>query len=121
MATYSNLIIDQGSDFTFSVELDNLTGGDANIAGYTGAGRIRKHYESSPASASFSIKGSVSNSPTFSSSDTGVTAVLSAVQTSSLKSGRYVYDIEIRNSPAVIRVLEGQIEVTPRVTRSTET
>jgi hypothetical protein len=121
MATYSNLTIDQGSDFTFNVELDNLTGGDANIAGYTGAGRIRKHFESSPASASFSIKGNISTSTTFSGADTGLIAVLSATQTSSLKSGRYVYDIEIRNSPAVIRVLEGQVEVTPRVTRSTET
>jgi hypothetical protein len=34
-----------------------------------------------------------------------------------LKSGRYVYDIEIyRASPAeVIRVLEGQVEITPSV------
>jgi hypothetical protein len=34
-----------------------------------------------------------------------------------LKSGRYVYDIEIASSSETIRVLEGIITVTPEVTR----
>jgi len=48
---------------------------------------------------------------------------LTAAQTSAFKAGRYVYDIEIRKSSTgeVNRVLEGQVEITPRVTLSTET
>jgi hypothetical protein len=44
---------------------------------------------------------------------------LSAVQTSAMRAGRYVYDVEIVDSIGnVTRVVEGQLEVTPRVTRS---
>jgi hypothetical protein len=37
-----------------------------------------------------------------------------------MKPGRYVYDIEIKNGAdgTITRVLEGQVEVTPGVTRS---
>jgi len=37
-----------------------------------------------------------------------------------LKAGRYVYDVEILSNdspPIVTRVIEGQIDITPRVTR----
>lgn len=47
---------------------------------------------------------------------------LTAAQTLALKPGRYVYDVIIADNPeitlAVIRVLEGQIEVTPAVTKT---
>ena len=45
---------------------------------------------------------------------------LTAVQTNALKAGRYVYDVEItKTSDAeVTRVVEGQIDVTPGVTRA---
>ena len=120
MATYSNIFIDQGSDFTATIDLDNVTGGDATITGYSGAGRVRKTYNLSPANASFTIVGSSSNAATFTSADKGIKITLSATSTTSLNAGRYVYDVEIRSGSSVIRVLEGQVEVTPRVTRSTE-
>ena len=48
-----------------------------------------------------------------------VVASLTAAQTAAIKPGRYVYDIEILSgaaTPIITRVLEGQIDVTPRVT-----
>ena len=42
---------------------------------------------------------------------------LSAAQTTAMKAGRYVYDLEITSSGgAVSRVVEGQLEVNPGVT-----
>lgn len=108
MATYSNLFIDQGSDFNFSVDLAT-EGASVNLAGYSARGQIRKSYTSTTAT-DFTI--------TIDDSDT-LSASLSAAQTGALKPGRYVYDIEILSGdaiPIVTRVVEGQIDVTPRVT-----
>ena len=108
MATYSNLFIDQGSDFNFSVDLAT-EGASVNLAGYSARGQIRKSYTSSTAT-DFSI--------TINDSDT-LSASLTAAQTGAFLPGRYVYDIEILSgdaTPIVTRVVEGQIDVTPRVT-----
>jgi hypothetical protein len=109
MATYSNLFIDQGSDFNFSVDLTSAAG-SVDLTSHTGRGQIRKSYTSSTA-IDFAISIDVDNSE--------VLASLSAEQTGAMKPGRYVYDIEILSAaatPIVTRVLEGQIDVTPRVT-----
>ena len=123
MATYSNIFIDQGSTFTFTVDLNEATSGsDATLTDFVGAGRIRKSHGSTNAAATFSIVGDVSGATTFTSSDKGIVVSLTAAQTSAIKAGRYVYDIEIRKASTseVNRVLEGQVEITPRVTLSTE-
>jgi hypothetical protein len=109
MATYSNLYIDQGSDFDFTVDLSTTTG-TLDLTNYTSRGQIRKSYFSTN-SVSFDISINVSESE--------LNASLTAAQTGSLKAGRYVYDIEILSAdatPVVTRVIEGQIDVTPRVT-----
>ena len=47
-----------------------------------------------------------------------VTISMTAAETAALKSGRYVYDIEIASSSETLRVLEGIVTVTPNVTRA---
>jgi hypothetical protein len=109
MATYSNLFIDQGSDFNFSVDLTSAAG-SVDLTSYTGRGQLRKSYTSSTA-VDFTISIDVANSE--------VNASLTAAQTAAIKPGRYVYDVEILSgaaTPIITRVLEGQIDVTPRVT-----
>ena len=109
MATYSNLFIDQGSDFNFTVDLSTTTGA-VDLTDYTSRGQIRKSYTSST-SVDFTISIDVSESE--------LACSLTSAQTSSLKAGRYVYDIEILSgdaTPIITRVVEGQIDVTPRVT-----
>ena len=111
MAVYSDLSIDQGTDFTAEVQIDDTDGTTANLTGYTVAGQIRKSYDSTTYTA---FSASVSNA-------TGgtVSIALTAAQTNALASGRYVYDVEITSSGGVVtRVLEGQVEVTPGVTRA---
>ena len=47
-----------------------------------------------------------------------VSIALTAAQSNAMKSGRYVYDVEITASGgAKTRVLEGQVEITPGVTK----
>lgn len=111
MATYTNLFIDQGSDFSFTHDL-STTVGPLDLTSYTARGQIRKSYISSTW-VDFDISINVS--------DSELTCSLTAEWTSLLKYGRYVYDIEILSGddPAVVtRVVEGQVDVTPRVTHN---
>ena len=110
MAVYANLLVDQGSDFTADISVVN-DAGSVDISSYTYRGQIRKTYMSSTAVDFYTS--------TTNPSDGQLTISLSAAQTSGMKAGRYVYDVEIVDGIGnVTRVIEGQLEVTPRVTRS---
>lgn len=108
MATYTELYIDQGSDFTFNIDLDK----DIDLTGYTAVGQIRRCWGSTDP-----IDFDLFINPT--PGDPELTATLTSAQTALLRRGRYLFDIEIRSgdpTPIVTRVLEGQIYVNPRVT-----
>jgi hypothetical protein len=109
MAIYSDITIDRGSTYTETVVVSGANGNIMNLTGYSARGKIRKSYTSST-SVDFTI--TIPN-PTFGE----LVVSMTSTNTLQLKSGRYVYDIEIyRASPAeVIRVLEGQVEITPSV------
>lgn len=110
MAIYSNLTIDQGSNFLVYVDITDASGNPLDLTGYTVAGQIRKTYTSLTA---------VNFNATVNSAIDG-TIALSLVDsiTNDMKPGRYVYDVEIlANSGSRTRVLEGQVEVTPGVTQ----
>jgi len=109
MANYSNLFVDQGSDFNFTVDLIP-TVGSIDLTNYTHRGQLRKTYTSTNA-IDFTI--SINNT------NKELSGSLTSAQTSALKAGRYVYDIEILSAdatPIVTRVVEGQVDITPRVT-----
>ena len=110
MAILANLFIDQGTDFSITVDVTDSNGAVLNMTGYSSAGQIRKTYESSTVSATFTTSiSAVAGQVTLSLTDT-VTSALSA--------GRYVYDLNVTSSGGVTtRVVEGQAIVTPGVTR----
>tara|TARA_R110000772_G_scaffold35266_3_gene85159 strand:+ start:368 stop:703 length:336 start_codon:yes stop_codon:yes gene_type:complete len=110
MAVYSNMTIDQGTDFSSAIDVTDADGDAVNLTGYTVAGQIRKTYTSSTA---VDLTCAVSNATS------GIVSVaLTAAQSNAMKSGRYVYDVEITSSGgAKTRVLEGQVEITPGVTQ----
>ena len=112
MAIYSNLSVDQGSTFSVEIDVTDSEGDALNLSGYQVAGQIRKTYTSS---TSTSFESSVLN-------ETGgvVRIKLSASTTNNMKPGRYVYDVEITKTTTgeVTRIVEGQIEVRPGVTRA---
>ena len=111
MAIYSNLTVDQGSTFSAFVDVTDADGDALDLAGYTVAGQIRKSYSSTTAvdftaAVSSAINGTIQ-------------LTLSDTVTNGMKAGRYLYDVEITSSAGeVTRVLEGQVEVTPGVTRA---
>jgi hypothetical protein len=112
MAIISNIIIDQGSTFQADIDVTDSAGDALNLTGYTVAGQMRKTYTSTTAT---NFTGQVQSAP-----GGTVRISLSATQTNALKAGRYVYDTEITKTATgeVTRVIEGQVDVTPGVTRA---
>ena len=109
MAVYANLTVDQGTDFSSAIDATDSHGDPVSLVGYTVAGQIRKHYNSST---------KVDFVATVSNATAGIVSLsLSAATTNAMKAGRYVYDVEIDLNGTKTRVLEGQLEVTPGVTR----
>ena len=111
MAVYANLTIDQGSDFFSSVSVEGANGLPFDLTGYTARGHIRRSYQSQTAYPFTALV----NDPT----DGEIEISLGNTATSQMKAGRYLYDIEITKTSTGerTRVVEGQVEVTPGVTR----
>ncbi len=111
MAIISNLVIDQGASFSADIDVTDSDGDALNLTGYTAAGQMRRTYTSTTA---INFTGSIQ-----SASQGTVRIALTATETNGIKAGRYVYDVEITNASTqeVIRIVEGQVEVTPGVTR----
>ena len=110
MSQLVNLVIDQGSDFVATLDVEDSIGNALDLTPYDVRGQIRKSYTSSTAT-DFSC--------TKTDNQGEVKLALTNTQTSLLRDGRYVYDIEIVHSilGTVIRVVEGQVTVTPRTTK----
>ena len=110
MAIISNIFIDQGSDFSLTVDVQNALGNALDLTGYTIAAQMRKPYGSTNASATFSTSHNGANGQVVMQLTDSVTAALDA--------GRYVYDLNITSGAGdKTRVVEGQAIVTPGVTR----
>ena len=86
MAIKANLIVDQGTDYSTSINLTDADGNIVSLTGYTANGQIRKTYSSSNA-ISFGI--------VLESSNGIVQLSLTDTQTANLVSGRYVYDVVV--------------------------
>ncbi len=109
MATRVNIIIDQGTDFSTSINLTDSSGTNLNLTGYSAASQIRKTHSSSNSTA-FTCTLTTANSTLTLALNNSVTAAMSA--------GRYVWDAELTDSSGSIsRILEGMVTVTPEVTK----
>ncbi len=109
MATIQNLYIDQGTTYSLTITVSDQNGDVKDLTDYAVSAQMRKSYYSSTAT-SFTA---VASSPT----DGEVTISLTATQTSALKAGRYVYDIEIASDEETLRILEGIVVINPEVTK----
>lgn len=107
----SNIVIEQGFDFdtTFALE-DSSTNAALNLTGYTIEAQIRKTYTTTTA---------VSLATTAVTPTNGQVKVsLGSTLTSTLKEGRYVYDVKATDSSGgVFKLVEGAALVRPGVTR----
>lgn len=110
MATKANLIIDAGTDFSTTITIvNNETEDVVDLTGYEARAQMRKHYSS----VSY-VEFGASIDP----EGGDVTLTLSSEETTALKPGRYVYDVEVVNQSGIVsRILEGIVTITPNVTR----
>ena len=116
MAQYEEFTIDQGADVALELHLIDKTGAVKNLSNYSVNAKLKKNYNSdSDDTTNFSAE--VTDSPN------GVARLsLTNTQTDNLKTGRYVYDVELSfvdsdGDTIIERVLEGRIQVTPSVTK----
>lgn len=111
MATISNLFIDQGSDFSAIVTLNNQNGTPINLTDFLVKSQFRKSYQSSTA-VTFTV--TVHNAL-----QGKIRIQLPADSSSNVAAGRYLYDVEITSSltSEKKRVLEGIVVLTPEITK----
>ena len=112
MATILNQNIDQGSTYSKPITVYQDDGTTIqNLTGYTASSQLRKNYTST---AYTTILATIQTPAT-----NGVIVIsLTAVQTAALKSGRYVYDLQIAAADGTVtRVIEGVLTLRPEVTK----
>ena len=111
MASISNLYVDQGSDFTITLSLTDSVDDALNLTGSSFLAQVRKSHASDTVKATFTT--------TNDGNGGNLTIKLTDVQTAALESGRYVYDVMQTASDGIkTRLIEGQLIVTPSVSRS---
>ena len=82
-----------------------------NLTGYTVASKMRQHYTSTTA---HTITATITSPATAGKIDSSLTAA----ETTAIKAGYYVYDLEITSAGGVVtRVVEGKVHMKPGVTR----
>lgn len=111
MATISNLVIDQGTTFSSIITLTNQDGTAMNLTGYTVKSQFRKSYQSSTA---INFTASI-----YDATAGKVRLQLAPSDTTGVKAGRYLYDIELTTpTDEKIRALEGLVILTPEITKT---
>jgi hypothetical protein len=114
MAQFEELTIDQGSDVAIELHLVNVDGSAKDLTNHTITAKLKRTYNSDE-STTFQHVVPV---PT----EGILTLELTNTQTDLLKAGRHVYDVELSfvdsdGNTIIERVLEGNVQVTPSVTR----
>ncbi len=110
MAVVSNLAIDQGTTYSVTITVTDDTGSARNLTNYTPRAQMRRSYYTS---ANTAFAANVLNP-----SEGTITLDLTATQTSALKAGRYVYDLElVSNTLTVERIVEGIVTIYPEATK----
>ena len=116
MAQYEEFTIDQGADVAIELHLVDKNDAVKDITNHTVTAKLKKNYNSDSADTT-DFTAIVSN-------PTGGIALLSLTnsQTDGLKTGRYVYDVELSfvdsdGETIVERILEGRMQVSPSVTK----
>lgn len=111
---YQNLIIDQGTDFSYSSVVYSSKAATAklDLDTYTANSQMRK--------SSYHANAAITFDCAINTATDVITISANNAVTSSVAPGKYVYDVEIRKTAdgtGRIRVLEGIATVTPEVTK----
>jgi len=110
MAGYAEITVEQGANFSTTINVNDGAGAGQNLTSYSVAAQMRKSHYSTTA-----VNFTVEITDAF---DGEITMTMTSANTSNLTPGRYVYDL-VMTSPTNIktRVVEGIATVLPSVTR----
>jgi len=110
-AGYVNQFLNQGETFSTSLTLDDAYGNPYNLTGFTVKSQARRSYYSANATINFVTNISDANNGI-------ITLSANSAITANVPAKTLVYDVFIKDSSNnVTRVLEGQIFVSPAVTK----
>lgn len=111
-AGYQDIFLNQNETFTTSLTLDDVNGAAYNLTGFTVKSQAKKSYYSTNSTLEFTANISDANNGI-------ITLSASAATTANVPAGKLVYDVIITqvSTGTKTRVLEGQIFVSPTVTR----
>ena len=113
MAEYVELYIDQGSDFSTTVSLnDDSTNLPQNVTGYVVTSSLRRSLLSPNAAANLVCS-------IYDASNGEFLLTMTASETANLRGGSYLFDVKIydTNTLTSSRLIEGVMFVTPSVTK----
>ena len=113
MAEYVELYIDQGSDFSTTINInDDSTNLPQNLTGYIVTSSLRRSLVSANASASLQCS-------VYDAGNGEIVATMTSANTANLRPGSYFFDIKTYDSLSATtsRLIEGVIYVTPSITK----
>ena len=110
MAAYiSNIVIDAGADFDQIFNLENVANAPLDLTGYTATSKLKKHPASLNNTATFVV-----SFPNRTQCELKI--ALGSSITSTLKAGRYSYDVLLNDGSLKTRIVSGSAIVTAGVT-----
>jgi len=119
-SNYEDIVINQGTDVSVEIHLVDADGSKYDLTNHSVTAKLKRRYTDSANDPDTLTFNSIVVNP---STDGIVNLSLTNIQTDAMKTrGRYVYDVEVAytdsdNNSIIQRVLEGQAEVTPSVTK----
>ena len=100
----SDLVVNVGASFTCTFTVNDTSGTAIDFTDYTAESSQMAKYVGAAATATFTVG--------FSSAYDGKMFIgLTTTQTSELKEGRHVYDVNVKTGDTVYRIVAGQIMV----------
>lgn len=110
MAAYTEILIEQGSTFSTTVNVEDTVGAAINLFGYSASSQMRKSF--------YAASNTIITSTITGNANGEITLSMTAANTAALTPGRQVFDLIITSPTNVVtRVIEGVIVISPGVTR----
>jgi hypothetical protein len=112
LAGYNNFTIESGATFSRVITW-KIDGNPVNLYGYT----ARLKAATTPR-ANYLLELTTENGGITLGAEAGtITLSMSATQTDKLRTGKYVYDLELVSQSTVTRLLQGEVTVSANVTK----
>lgn len=108
MAAYTELTLEQYSDFQTTITLDDAQGDAINLSLYTAYSQIRR----SPYSKTFYMF----DANVIDNVNGVISLSMSSANSANIPPNRYLYDVLIQGDGNVVRVAEGIVTITPGIT-----